>query len=45
MDKNMEKESTILLKVQDTRATTFMDNVKDREQSTMEMVSLLTPEC
>jgi len=37
MDKNMEKEFTNLSKVQDTRVTTIKDNVKDREQFTMEM--------
>jgi hypothetical protein len=44
MDKSMEKESIISLKVQDTRVTTSKDNVKDMEKSTMEMGSSLTSE-
>lgn len=44
MGKNMEKEFTTLPKVQDTRVTTIKDNVKDRDQFTMEVAFLLTPE-
>ena len=45
MEKSMEKESTISLKDQDKRVNTFMDNVKVREQSTMETASLLIKDC
>lgn len=44
MEKNMEKESTISLKVQDMRVNTFMDNVRVREQSTMETANSLIPD-